>query len=552
VARKAPAAKKPLQTFAVEIPTLADGMEWLTRYSFLVFLTVVAAASARIVNTYQVFSHTFDEPAHIACGMEWLDKHVYRYEPQHPPLARVAGAIGPFLAGEKSHGVPGMWPEGLAILYQDGRGERNLALARLGILPFFWIACLVVYLWTKRYAGEPSAALAVLIFSCLPPILAHAGLATTDMPLTAMTGASFLTALIWLDRPSLRNSIVWGLATGLAVLCKFSSLVFIPAAIAAAFVWYCLAEPHPFRDLAATRRTHLRPVGWAASTGLIVIWAGYRFSFGPVPFAPFPLPAPELYAGIQQVIDHNRLGDPAYLLGEYSRFGWWYYYFVVLGVKTPLPFFGLLLCGVVFSGTRRAGNRFRGTWLALAFSLGILVVSLASNINLGVRHVLPVYLGFSVVAGIGAAPLVERFRFFAFAPWVIGCLLVWMVADSVLAHPDYLAYFNPLASGHSEQVLIDSDLDWGQDMKRLAKRLHAVGARDVTLTPFAPSDLAAEGFPPVLPAKPPGSSPGWNALSLTSWKSNRLGQPPELPPWPNQVKPEKIGRGMLLWYVPAK
>src|SRR5580704_1147981 len=72
------------------------------RHSLAIFLVLVAVASARIIATYTVFNHTIDEPAHIACGMEWLDKKVYRYEPQHPPLARVMTAIGPYLAGEHS------------------------------------------------------------------------------------------------------------------------------------------------------------------------------------------------------------------------------------------------------------------------------------------------------------------------------------------------------------------------------------------------------------------------------------------------------------------
>src|SRR6202044_3456189 len=102
-----------------------------------------------------VFNHTIDEPAHIACGMEWLTKGVYRYETQHPPLTRVAAALGPYLAGVHAYGKPDMYQEGAAILSANGHYDRDLALSRLGILPFFWIAALVVYLWAKRYFDEP-------------------------------------------------------------------------------------------------------------------------------------------------------------------------------------------------------------------------------------------------------------------------------------------------------------------------------------------------------------------------------------------------------------
>ncbi len=160
-------------------------------------MALVLVASIRIIATYTVFSHTYDEPAHIACGMEWLDKGVYKWEPQHPPLARVATALGPYLLGTRCQNTPNvdlasMTHEGLAILYYGHHYDLTLALARLGILPFFWIACLVVYWWGRRYFSPSVAVVAVFLFSFLPPVLAHAGLATTDMALTAFLGAAFL------------------------------------------------------------------------------------------------------------------------------------------------------------------------------------------------------------------------------------------------------------------------------------------------------------------------------------------------------------------------
>jgi hypothetical protein len=132
-----------------EKPALGAALSWVENHSVLTFLIMVAIASLRIVTTYTVFNHTIDEPAHIASGMEWLDKGVYRYEVQHPPLARVAAAIGPYLAGSRPAGAANMFQEGALILYRDDHYDRNLALARLGVLPFFWVAALVVYAWGR-------------------------------------------------------------------------------------------------------------------------------------------------------------------------------------------------------------------------------------------------------------------------------------------------------------------------------------------------------------------------------------------------------------------
>src|SRR5664279_233441 len=76
---------------------------------------LISIAILRIVSTYHVFNHTIDEPAHVACGMQWLQNHVYTYESLHPPIARVSVALLPYLAGLRGTGAPSMWQEGLLI-----------------------------------------------------------------------------------------------------------------------------------------------------------------------------------------------------------------------------------------------------------------------------------------------------------------------------------------------------------------------------------------------------------------------------------------------------
>src|SRR5258705_1999593 len=106
-------------------------------------------------------------------------------------------ALGPRLAGIRSAGHDNVWLEGNSILYAGGTYERNLALARLGVLPFFLLATLVVYAWADRIGGLADGVCAVLLFTTLPPVLAHAGIATTDMAVcpTLALASYFLTLL---------------------------------------------------------------------------------------------------------------------------------------------------------------------------------------------------------------------------------------------------------------------------------------------------------------------------------------------------------------------
>jgi hypothetical protein len=536
-------------------------ISWIERHSALFFILLVAAGSLRIVATYPVLSHTIDEPLHIACGMEWLDNGTYRFWAEQPPLSRVAAALGPYLAGRRNAGGPAacdfahpmtVYERGNAILWGDHRYDRNLALARLGVLPFFWIASIVVYLWSKRCFGEPAAALAVFLFTFLPPILAHAGLATTDMALTAFTGAAFLSSLVWVENPGWAHSLMFGTATGLAVLSKFSALAFLPASLLAALIGYLtIARPRLSRLAAAVRRRAL-PLCLAALTGFVVIWAGYRFSFDKVDFTSVRLPAPELYAGIRQVLEHNRAGHLSYFLGRRGQYGWWYYYLVVLGVKTPLAFLILLFVGVVGCFRRLRGDRYV-RWLPLAFSLGILLVSLNSRINIGVRHVLPVYMGFSIVAAGGGVWLRDLSRRRPLAGWTLGALLLWLAASSASSHPDYIPYFNVLAGNQPERIVVDSDLDWGQDVKRVGKRLRELGASSITYIPFYYPSLGAEvpGLPPYRAGDPLNPSPGWNVVSLSTLKEYRLGYagPPEIQAWPERIEPmERIGKTTWMYH----
>ena len=286
----------------------------------LLAVGLVVLATLRIVATYPVFNHTVDEPAHLACGIQWYDQGTYTLEPHHPPLARIAMALGPFLMGRRATGQADMYKEGATILYGDGHYERNLTLARLGIMPFFWIACLVLYGGTRAWLGEVVAVVAVFLYSFVPTVLAHAGLATNDMALSAMLAASFVTGLMWIQRPDTRRSIWFGACTGLAVIAKFSIFLFLPVCVAAALLGYLVAFRPSGRFVAGVARRAVVPLLLAIGVALVVIWAGYRFSVGKVDFAAITLPFPQLFNGVRAVMAHNSAGHASYLLGERSKF----------------------------------------------------------------------------------------------------------------------------------------------------------------------------------------------------------------------------------------
>jgi hypothetical protein len=541
--------------------------QWLSAQSVLTACVMIGLG--RIVATYPVFNQTWDEPAHVAAGMEWLDRGRYTYEPLHPPLARVASALGPRLAGIRSAGLDNVWLEGNSILYAGHRYERNLVLARLGTLPFFLLATLLVFAWTRRLAGDWAAGSATVLFTTLPPVLGQAGLATTDMAVTATVALACYATALWLERPSAGRSVGLGGAIALAVLSKFSALLFLPAA-AVAMALCRRAGVEPARS-SLSRQARTRYLRLAAIALILTVWAGYRFSIGPLMppeearassaavherstgldrLAQAPvLPAPALFQGLGQLAAKNRAGHKSYLLGQVRTTGWWYFFPVALAVKTPIPF--LLLVAVGLAVTRvHLGQARRRLLEPAAIAGAILLICLPSRINIGLRHLLPIYPFLAITAGVGAAALLRSGR-----AWMSGlgaALVVWQVLAGVRAHPDYIAYFNELAGSHPERILVDSDLDDGQDLKRLADTLRARRIPEIWLAYAGSATVAEHGLPPVRWLEPHQPVHGWVAASLYSIKLGSLDRPGyDDFAWLEQYQPVTlIGRSIRLYYIP--
>jgi len=357
-----------------------------------------------------------------------------------------------------------------------------------------------------------------------------------------------------LEEPGVKSAAWLGVAMGLMVISKFSALAFYPAAAIAVLAYWLYSARPGVSEIARLLAARLPWIGLAALLSVLIIWAGYRFSFGKTVWLPFRVPFPELYSGVKMVMDHNSSGHRAYLLGQLRMEGWWAYFPVLMGVKLPL---GLLILAAF--GLWRRPARPAGTWpfaFGVAIPAAILAVAMSSRINIGIRHILPAFPFFAIIAAAGALWLVEQSRRWKWALWTAAAASGWFVISSLAVHPDYLAYFNALAGDQPERIVVDSDLDWGQDIKRLGQRLRELNAPSVTYTPTITISLAYHGFPPHQLSTPDAPAPGWNAVQLSEWKLNRMGlllDDPGEGTWPDIVRPtERVGRSILLYYVPPQ
>jgi 4-amino-4-deoxy-L-arabinose transferase-like glycosyltransferase len=459
----------------------------------------------------------------------------------------------PFLAGGRPQGHANFNQEGVAIIYQGGHPAQTLALMRAGILVFFVLACAIVYFWAKRSFGNTVAVLAVGLFTLVPTVLAHAGLATTDMGLAAGLVAAFYALLLWAETPTWKRSVVLGVATGIALLTKFTALGYFPAAAFFALLAYVIVKRPGMGGLLALAKQRALPFGLAVATGALTVWAAYFFSFGKVPETSLSLPAPELWDGIRFALYHSNKGHAAYFMGEIRNTGWWYFFPVLLAVKTPFAWLVLAVFGLTVSWGRRMQLAY---WLPVAFSLGVLLPAMTSHVNIGLRHILPIFASLAILAAIGLQRLLERGYTAKWAGPLALVLVGWIAVSGLAHHPDYLSYFNELAGERPERIVVDSDLDWGQNIIRLARRMKELNASQVAFTDFnlRPEHLMFwPGLPPVQEINPLRPSQGWSAVSPSLWMLRQYGlnyRDPRVQPWFAYYRPvEKVGT-LWLYYLP--
>ena len=273
-------------------------------------------ACIRIISTYDALSLTVDEPFHFGSAIEYLSRHTFLLDVENPPVARAIESLGPYVDGARLIGKSDPRDEGLAILAGHGNVDRTVFLLRLGTLPFFLLACLVVGSWTYHYFGKPAAVLAVGLFTLLPTTLADSGLSTTDMALAATTGAAFLTAMAWAERPTWLRALLLGLCAALAVLSKFTALGYVVFSVFLATGCYLAVCRPTLRDL---RREISNRVGTfliALLFAIFLIWAAYWFSFGPVRRIGVSLPAPEFSMAFSPLCTMIAMGTQLFCLGN--------------------------------------------------------------------------------------------------------------------------------------------------------------------------------------------------------------------------------------------
>jgi hypothetical protein len=477
------------------------------RASVVLAAAAVALHAGLAVHAMRGSSATFDEGTHLPAGYTHLALGDHRLNPEQPPLAKLLAAapllaVRPVMKADARSWVEArQWEFGRSFLYRWNDADRLLFLGRLPIVALASCLVVAVFLEARRRFGDAAAAASLGLASLSPEVLAHGALVTTDVAFALFFFLSVAAFSRVVEEATPRRVVVAGLATGAAFATKFSAPILIP-------VLLLLGLLGPRR-----RRLPLVLAGVGALT-LLAVWASYGFrpALSPDPAVraaqraeletPVESPLlrvavaagnagllPEDYArGLVFVMRHSE-ARRTFLLGELSDHGFPHYFLVTLLVKTPVPL--LLLSALALARIGRLGRReVAFLWLPVlvyaAFTL--------RGLQIGHRHLLPLYPFLFVAAGEAAVRLWSWRRPAGLV--LVAALGLWYAGGTLRNHPHHLAYFNEIAGGPANgwRVLVDSNLDWGQDLKRLATWMRENGVTRVKLSYFGSADPSYYGI----------------------------------------------------------
>ena len=489
----------------------------------LVWLALVALLGLSAVRRKTV---TIDEFHHLPAGCLTLRTGEFYMHPKTPPLARCWHALG---CWSDDPNVPldprwrelapgwGPWMYGTAFFLRNrDRYDRLFFGAR--IANTIWLAPLGLALfgWAQYLYGLPGAVLALFLLGLSPSFLAHAPLATTDLAAAAtFFAASFFFWRSGLQERSWAYPLAAGLLLGAGLLAKFT-LILLPIA------WLAVLALHWARErltraqrcgvgslwARTAARDVLRCMGrrcvFPVAVALVVVNAGYGFkgtfstsreigchsrllrSVGQSWLGQIPLPVPrDFLLGLDAQRADSELGEfPSYLLGRWSPNGWWSYYLVVLLVKTPTALL-VLLCLTLLPPWSHQGGAL-DAWTSLCVwvpvVLVVFVLSFLNRLDLGIRYLLPILPFLYLHIGRVTRLVAGSWRWLT---CVAGCLL-WYAVSSLSAYPHHLSYFTEMVGGvrRGHQYLLDSNIDWGQDLHCLRDYMDAHGIERIKLAYF--------------------------------------------------------------------
>lgn len=497
-------------------------------------LVLLLIFAAQMIYAVRGQSLTWDEDDHIFAGFMSWHTHDYGINPEHPPLIKAVATV-PLLPLHLRVPVipPGYFKAtaylaGRELLFHNGpqySANTLIFRVRMAAMVFALFMALLVFFAGQEMFGDAAGLLALLLLVFEPNIVAHGAYVTTDTGVSCFLLASVYAFYRYVKKPSLLRLAITGIAAGLALGSKHSAILLLPILILLAIGVVVL----PRKDEATQERRGAlagRLVLALAGISLIaigVLWAcyGFRYAARPAglslnpslaeythPLRPFEakgillfarfhlLPESYLY-GLTDVRSMAN-GMPAFFMGKDYAHGVWQYFPTVFAIKSTLGFLALFVLSLyaMIAGKVRRPLEVLFLTVPPAFYFAI---AMGSSLNIGARHILPVYVFLCVLLAGTAYTLMREARAWRY---VVAILVAAHIASALHAYPESIAYANELWGGPSKThlYLSDSNTDWGQQLIAVKKYVDDHGIKDCWFAYFVQPGVKFEDYG--IPCKP--------------------------------------------------
>ncbi len=490
-------------------------------------------------------SQTYDEGFHLVAGYRYWQCGDFGINSEHPPLMKWVAAAPLWFGHDPApaDGVCGKEPTtkdhgyALAVGYLFGQvrnGDALLYRGRMAESLFALVLGVACFLFARELFGPGAGLIALLLLVFEPTILAHGALITTDAAVTAFILASVFALFRYYRKPTRVRLLIAGILTGLTFASKHSGVLIVPILIALSIVEFKRYRHDAFDPATGETAGGSLPrqlMRWTGRLALIlligvgVLWCVYGLRWaarpggepmttslsqfiynvqeqgthGVVLTKVIPrlakwhmLPQAYLY-GLVDVLNVSDPGQPPFLLGTLYPHGRWFYFPVVFVIKSTLGFLALLLMSLLFGEWIGPDRFWKALYLVLPVAV-VVLVAMQSGLNIGYRHVLPIVPFLCILIAGGVVAIWHRNRAWKAA---VVLLLVFHIASSLRAYPNYLPYSNEAFGGPMKtyKVLTDSNVDWGQGLYQLRDYVQANGIRDCWLAYDGAADPAYYGIP---------------------------------------------------------
>lgn len=459
-------------------------------------------------------SQTWDEANHIYTGYRSWTHGDFGLNPEHPPLVKLL-TTAPLLGSqpktpalEERYFKEDAFLRGKEFLYQNDP-EEILGRTRTVAATLTLLAAIIVFFGTKEMFGTGAAFVALTLLAFDPNLLAHGALITTDVGLACFMFLAVYMFYRFVKAPSASRLILAGVAVGLVLAVKHTGLLILPILFLLAVCEIVLNIFGANREKVAGKALRLLgSVILIALIGWLVLWSFYRFRYvarpdglqlnpplveyvkGLKPSEAWPistmarwhiLPESYLYGLADVRLTANYY--TSYVLGKVYAHGVWFYFPVAFLIKSTVGVLALFLLTLGVIAARRL-DRVREIIFLLVPVIFYLIVALTVGMNIGVRHILVVYVFLYVLIGGAAWVLIRMGQKWIY---VVVVLLLVHAASSLVAFPNYIAYANELWGGPSQthKYLTDSNSDWGQQLKSIKQYLDQRGVKDCWFLYFA-------------------------------------------------------------------